>query len=117
VPIFSHSSDCCYYGANIIICNNRLKKKGTNRTVEKWLTFVGKYNLLGNTLESGNMRGIMFDPQMFYLILNSLRSIIGGTTDVPAHISLRQETPRDISNQHYVICMMQDRRQVQEYKL
>jgi hypothetical protein len=36
-------ADCCYYGANVIICKNRLKRKGINRTVEKWLTFVGKY--------------------------------------------------------------------------
>jgi hypothetical protein len=63
------------------------------------------------------MRGIMFDPQMFHLILNSLRSIVGDTTDVSAYVSLRQETPRDISNQHYVICMMQDRQQAQKYKL
>jgi hypothetical protein len=32
-----------YYGGNVIIHNNRLKRKGTNRSVEKWLSFVGRY--------------------------------------------------------------------------
>jgi hypothetical protein len=59
-------ADCCYYGANVIICNNRLKKKGINRTVEKWLTFVGKYirewEYARNNIWSSD---VPFDPELF----------------------------------------------------
>jgi hypothetical protein len=46
-----------------------------------------------------------------------LISIILGMADVPAHFSLRQKTPRDIPNLHYVTCMRQDLQEAQEYKL
>jgi hypothetical protein len=68
--------------------------------VEKWLTFVGKYirewEYAWNNVWSSD---VPFDPELF------------------EEYCRRQETPRDISNQHYVICMMQDRQQAQEYKL
>jgi hypothetical protein len=59
-------ADYCYYGANVIICKNRLKKKGTNRTVQKWLTFVGKYirewKSTRNNIWSSD---VPFDPVLF----------------------------------------------------
>jgi hypothetical protein len=78
--------------------------------MQKWLIFVGKYII---EWESARMNiwssDVPFDPELF--------SIVPGITDVPAHFSLRQKTPRDISNQHYVTYMRQNLQEAQEYKL
>jgi hypothetical protein len=60
-----------YYGANVNIRNKRLKRKGTNRTMKKWLSFVGKYIKEWESARTNVWSSdVPFDPELFVQYCN-----------------------------------------------
>jgi hypothetical protein len=60
-----------YYGANVKIRKNRLKRKGTNRTVQKWLSFVGRYIREWESAQTNVWSSdVLFDPKLFVQYYN-----------------------------------------------